>query len=124
MLDHQDPETWLELPYEEPKPTPQADAGRIIQNQLRSLAASYAPCRCWRCRGGVALADRPMYDRLLAKHLMTLGEVERGQWVLMWAGHPRHGAEAREQLYTWLRIAGGSAEPEPVYLPDPKVEGL
>ncbi|CAB3861093.1 hypothetical protein [Achromobacter denitrificans] len=114
MLDHNDPETWLELPVERA-------AGAIIArthqiaDPIYDTGMTYAPCRCWRCRGGVALADRATLDRLLAKHLMTLSESERGQWMLLWAGHPRHDADARDQLNTWLRIMGGGNEPPPVY---------
>ncbi|WMD23055.1 hypothetical protein RAS12_11975 [Achromobacter seleniivolatilans] len=116
MLDHSNPETWLEIPYQEPDTNPvKAEKERRKQAQAVELGASYSPCRCWRCRGGVALADRPTLDRLLAKHLMTLSAPERGQWLLMWAGHPRHGADAREQLNTWVRIASGSGEAEPEY---------
>jgi hypothetical protein len=63
----------------------------------------------------VALADRATLDRLLAKHLMTLSAAERGQWMLFWAAHPRHDADALDQMNTWLRIAAGSNEPAPAY---------
>ncbi|MNV17246.1 hypothetical protein D3C71_1080300 [compost metagenome] len=114
MLDHNNPETWLEVPYREPAV---ATASRVHQHSDSSadVGMAYAPCRCWRCRGGVALADCAILDRLLAKHLMTLSESERGQWMLFWAAHPRHDAQALQQLETWLRIAGGSNEPAPEY---------
>lgn len=114
MLDHTNPETWLEVPYQE---LAAAAVSRVHQSvdSTADPGMAYAPCRCWRCRGGVALADRATLDRLLAKHLMTLSESERGQWMLLWAGHPRHDTDAREQLNTWLRIMGGSNEPAPEY---------
>jgi len=114
MLDHNNPETWLEVPYLE---SAAAAVGRVHQSvdMTTEPGMAYAPCRCWRCRGGVALADRATLDRLLAKHLMTLNDSERGQWMLFWAAHPRHDAEALQQLEAWLRIAGGSSEPAPVY---------
>ncbi|WP_454677476.1 hypothetical protein [Achromobacter marplatensis] len=114
MLDHNNPDTWLEVPYQEPT----AATARRVHQHSDSPADSgmaYAPCRCWRCRGGVALADRATLDRLLAKHLMTLNTAERGQWMLFWAAHPRHDADALDQMNAWLRIAGGSNEPAPVY---------
>lgn len=117
MLDHNNPETWLEIPFERTERAVGAIAARAhqIADPTFDTGMTYAPCRCWRCRGGVALADRAILDRLLAKHLMTMNESERGQWMLLWAGHPRHDADAREQLNTWLRIADGSNEPPPVY---------
>jgi len=114
MLDHNNPDTWLEIPYEVRQAAPAARVHNPSESQA-DQGMAYAPCRCWRCRGGVALADRATLDRLLAKHLMTLSQTERGQWMLFWAAHPRHDAEALEQLNTWLRIAGGSNEPAPVY---------
>jgi len=114
VLDQSNPETWLEIPYQE---TGAAAPAQAVPRNAPPIehGMAYAPCRCWRCRGGVALADRSTLDRLLAKHLMTLSAPERGQWLLMWAGHPRHDADAREQLNTWVRIAGGSGEAEPEY---------
>ncbi|WP_156395322.1 hypothetical protein [Achromobacter sp. Root565] len=114
MLDHNNPDTWLEIPFQNP---PAASVRRVHQSADSNAAPgmAYAPCRCWRCRGGVALADRATLDRLLAKHLITLSESERGQWMLFWAAHPRHDADALDQMNTWLRIAGGSKEPAPVY---------
>ncbi|CAB3637029.1 hypothetical protein CEY09_14600 [Achromobacter marplatensis] len=114
MLDQNNPEAWLEIPYQQ---TGAAAPAQAVPRNSPPVehAMAYAPCRCWRCRGGVALADRPTLDRLLAKHLMTLSAPARGQWLLMWAGHPRHDADAREQLKTWVRIAGGSGEAEPEY---------
>lgn len=114
MLDHTNPETWLEVPYREPAAAT-ASRTHLSADSNADPGMAYAPCRCWRCRGGVALADRAILDRLLAKHLMTLSESERGQWMLFWAAHPRHDAEALQQLETWLRIAGGSNEPAPEY---------
>lgn len=117
MLDHTEPETWIEIPFERTEEAAGAIVARTYEHagKIHGSDIAYAPCRCWRCRGGVALADRAILDRLLAKHLMTMGESERGQWMLLWAGHPRHDAGAREQMSTWLRIMGGSNEPPPVY---------
>ncbi|AZY48842.1 hypothetical protein ACLQ9F_12005 [Bordetella avium] len=118
MLDHNNPETWIEIPFERTEDAAGAIAARTHQQGAKKTyyrGITYAPCRCWRCRGGVALADRATLDSLLAKHLMTMSQSERGQWVLLWAAHPRHDAAAREQLNTWLRIASGSNERPPVY---------
>lgn len=114
MPDQGNPETWLEIPYQE---TCAAMPAQAVPRNASSVdhGMAYAPCRCWRCRRGVALADGSTLDRLLAKHLMRLSAPERGQWLLMWAGHPRHDADARERLNTWVRIAGGSGEAEPEY---------
>lgn len=117
MLDHQEPETWTEIPYQADAPaqTPSVTVHLSETKKAGSLFGNYSPCRCWRCRGGVALADRPILDRLLAKHLVSLPAAAASEFLTQWRLHPRHDAEAREQLGAWLRIAQGSREPEPKY---------
>ena len=52
----------------------------------------------------VAVADRPILDRLLAKRLVSLPTAEAAQFMSQWRSHPRHDSQAREQLAAWLRI--------------------
>ncbi|CAB3870542.1 hypothetical protein [Achromobacter deleyi] len=117
MLDHQEPETWTEIPYQADAPaqTPSVTVHLSETKKAGSLFGNYAPCRCWRCRGGVALADRPILDRLLAKHLVSLPAAAAAEFLSQWRSHPRHDAVARAQLDAWQRIVLGSREPEPKY---------
>ncbi|OZI31748.1 hypothetical protein CAL29_28160 [Bordetella genomosp. 10] len=87
---------------------------RIAEGDLW-VRVVHPPCRCWRCRGGVALSDRPVLDRLLGLHLSRLPSDERDYFIAGWSANPRHGREGRIQLAAWIRIAGGSQENEPAY---------
>lgn len=121
MLDASNPETWTEIPYEAAAPTtasaPDTIVHLIAAKEKGPRIGTYAPCRCWRCRDGVAVADRPILDRLLAKRLVSLPTAEAAQFMSQWRSHPRHDSQAREQLAAWLRILGPlkSQEPEPEY---------
>ncbi|WP_334159750.1 hypothetical protein [Achromobacter insolitus] len=116
MLDQQDPETWMELPYQEPEQAAQATAPAARpRNMDEGRPAAYG-CQCWRCQGGwIALADRPILDKILAKHLMRMSESARDEWLLDWAAQPKHRKPDQDQLNAWLRIVGGSDEPAPAY---------
>lgn len=115
MLDQNNPETWAEVPCQEPAAV---QAGTSLEPSRaidRSRPAAYG-CQCWRCQGGwIALADRPVLDKILAKHLMRMSESERGEWMVNWAAQPKHRKVDQDQLNAWLRIVGGSDEPAPVY---------
>lgn len=115
MLDQQDVETWFELPQmgnaAAQKPPAAVGWSRIDE----SRPAAYG-CQCWRCQGGwLALSDRAVLDRILAKHLMRMSDAERAEWMMNWAAQPKHSKADLAQLSAWLRIAGGSGEPEPSY---------
>lgn len=115
MLDliNTDPETWFDVPYQGAESS--VDVREIKQKEATQLTGIYAPCRCWRCRGGVALSDRPILDRLLAKHILAQSSDAAAAFLYAWAAHPRHDATAHAQLNAWLRILTGSGEPEPEY---------
>ncbi len=115
MLDQQMEDAWIELAHQQPA------VAQAITNFERprtidgARPASYG-CQCWRCQGGwIALADRPILDKILAKHLMRLSEAERGEWMLNWAAQPKHRKADQDQINAWLRIVGGSDEPAPSY---------
>lgn len=63
----------------------------------------------------MALADRPILDRLLAKHLVSLPAAAAAEFLSQWRSHPRHDDVARAQLDAWQWIVLGSREPEPKY---------
>ena len=99
MLDASNPETWTEIPYEAAAPTtasaPDTIVHLIAAKETGPRIGTYAPCRCWRCRDGVAVADRPILDRLLAKRLVSLPTAEAAQFMSQWRSHPRHDSRAR-----------------------------
>lgn len=115
MLDQQTEEVWTELSHQLPA-VAQRNAGFERPRALDSARPATYGCQCWRCQGGgIALADRPVLDKILAKHLMRMSESERGEWMVNWAAQPKHRKVDQDQLNAWLRIVGGSDEPAPVY---------
>lgn len=118
MLEQVEIEQWMELPFQRPEPAaldaPSARKIEASDDDAPSMRG-YAPCRCWRCRGGVAVADRPTLDRILAKHLVSLPLASRREFVASWAAHPRHDGAALLQLMAWIRIVEGSNEAAPEY---------
>lgn len=115
MLDQRIEDAWTELSHQQPtaaQAIPKFQHARTIDD---ARPAAYG-CQCWRCQGGwIALADRPILDKILAKHLMRMSESARGEWLTDWAAQPKHRAADRDQLNAWLRIVGGSDEPDPAY---------
>lgn len=114
-IETQDPEAWFEIPY--PGDGQQPAPRRVATKDVGPLTGTYPRCGCWRCSGGVALADRPTLDRLFARHLTRLPPAEAAESLRGWRAHPRHDALAREQINAWLRIVGPmkSQEPPPAY---------
>lgn len=73
-------------------------------------------CRCWRCRaGGVAKSDMPQLDRILARHLLRMGNGEQLSWLREWELNPNHGSRGRSALERWLEIEQGRRIAEPIY---------
>lgn len=75
-------------------------------------------CRCWRCKGGhISAAERAAYDRILARHLVRLGDTEREYWLRQWSSVPTHGPDDIRTLKAWIAIERGKHVPEPTYSP-------
>ena len=115
MLDHQIEGAWIELSHQQPAAA-QAIASFASHRPLDAARPAAYGCQCWRCQGGwIALADRPVLDKILAKHLMRMSESARGEWLADWAAQPKHRMADQDQLNAWLRIVSGSDEPAPTY---------
>jgi len=115
MPDQQIEDAWMELSHQQPAAV-LAIASFDSQRPLDAARPAAYGCQCWRCQGGwIALADRPILDKILAKHLMRMSESARGEWLVDWAAQPKHRLEDQAQLNAWLRIVSGSDEPAPTY---------
>jgi len=115
MLDQQMEDAWIELSHQQPAAAHAIARFERPRTMDEGRPAAYG-CQCWRCQGGwIALADRPVLDKILAKHLMRMSESARSEWLADWAAQPKHRAADREQLNAWLRIVSGSVEPAPTY---------
>lgn len=90
---------------------------RVIRNEMLDVGKPLRPvCRCWRCRsGGLPLGDMAQMDRILARHLLRMGQAERRDWLRLWSANPNHGPGALERLRIRVEIEQGHRIPEPVY---------
>lgn len=107
------PEVWLEV--SEPRLFALPSVEHYIGAADAQLRAACPPCRCWRCRGGIAQSDRSALDRLLGLHLSRQSQAQQDAFLVGWRANPRHDAQGYEQLQAWIRIGSGSEEPHPIY---------
>ncbi|QYJ20200.1 hypothetical protein KYT87_21345 [Achromobacter sp. ES-001] len=107
---------WQEVPAQMARGHKQP--ARVVLYELRPEKGGTG-CHCWRCGGVVALADRPVLDRLLARHLLRQPEAVREEFLFNWNTQPGHHGRAQEQLEAWLRIEARRKDGKPAGEPEP-----
>lgn len=117
MIEEPQATEWVEMEPKQP-----AAAANPPRPPLRIWGpkpdAERAPggCRCWRCSGApISVMERGPLDRILARHLLRMTELERDDWLGQWCMAPGHGPQGIRALQAWITIEQGKSVPEPKY---------